>query len=153
MNQIEAPAWLSIARAEAGVRTAPSGESNPRITEYHTGTNISGYDDKVSWCSSFVNWSLGRAGILGTQSALARSWLEWGESLAAPTLGCIVVLWRDEPTSWKGHVGYYLRHDSKSIHLLGGNQLESVCEHSYPLESVLSYRWPAGINLPFDATQ
>jgi hypothetical protein len=25
---------------------------------------------------------------------------------------------------------------------LGGNQLEQVREHFYPLESVLAYRWP-----------
>ncbi len=27
--------------------------------------------------------------------------------------------------------------------LLGGNQLDAVCEHAYPLASVLGYRWPA----------
>ena len=52
------PPWLSIARAELGVCTFPPGRSNPRITDYHHGTNIQGYDDKASWCSSFVNWSL-----------------------------------------------------------------------------------------------
>jgi len=151
MHQIVEPPWLEAARAEAGVRTYPPGECNPRISEYHIGTNISGYDDKVSWCSSFVNWTLGKVGIVGTQSALARSWLEWGQPLEVPILGCVVVLWRVDPTSWKGHVGYYLRHDSQSIYLMGGNQLESVREHSYALETVLSYRWPPGINLPFDS--
>jgi uncharacterized protein (TIGR02594 family) len=63
-----------VARAECGVRACPPGQSNPRITAYHEGTNIQGYDDKVSWCSSFVHWVLARVQIAGTGSALARSW-------------------------------------------------------------------------------
>lgn len=115
----------------------------PRITEYHTHTNIRGYDDKASWCSSFVNWSLAQAGIQGTGSALARSWLEWGEPLSEPVPGCIVVLSREDPGGWKGHVGFFLRADAQHVHLLGGNQLAQVREHFYLLSSVLGYRWPA----------
>lgn len=135
---------MEIAFAEVGVSAHPPGSSNPRITEYHEGTNIAGYDDKASWCSSFVNWSLAKAGISGTGSALARSWLEWGSSLDQPVLGCIAVLWREQPTSWRGHVGYYLREDERCVYLLGGNQLEQVREHFYPKTTVLGYRWPSG---------
>jgi uncharacterized protein (TIGR02594 family) len=138
---------MSIAEAERGVRTWPPGSSNPRITQYHDCTNIPGYDDKASWCSSFVNWVLLQAGISGTGSALARSWLTWGEALQHPVLGCIAVLPRDDPNGWKGHVGFFLRADSESVYLLGGNQLEEVREHSYPRESVLAYRWPSGFAL------
>ena len=141
--QTAAP-WLTVARAEIGVRTFPPGESNPRISAYHAGTNIQGYDDKASWCSSFVNWVLAQSGIKGTGSALARSWLDWGEPLDAPLAGCIAVLWRDEPTSWKGHVGFWLREDAAEVYLLGGNQLEAVREHTYPRLCVLGYRWPGG---------
>lgn len=135
--------WLATARAEVGVCVAPPGVSNPRITGYHARTNIAGYDDKAAWCSSFVHWCLATWGITGTGSALARSWLDWGQPLKAPRPGCIAVLWRDDPRSWRGHVGFYLRHDTTRIHLLGGNQLDAVCEHDYPLDSVLGYRWPA----------
>ena len=142
-RELAAP-WLAVARSEMGVRTFPLGESNPRITAYHAGTNIQGYDDKASWCSSFVNWVLAQSGIKGTGSALARSWLDWGEPLEAPLPGCIAVLWRDDPTSWKGHVGFWLREDTAEVHLLGGNQLEAVREHTYPRLCVLGYRWPGG---------
>ena len=137
------PSWMSVAEAEMGVKNFPVGRSNPRITQYHQGTNIEGYDDKVSWCSTFVNWCLGQVGIEGTGSALARSWLQWGQPLEQPVPGCIAVLSRDDPSSWKGHVGFYLRRDEQYVHLFGGNQLEEVREHFYPLECVLSYRWPA----------
>lgn len=142
--KVEVPRWLEIAFAEVGVSTHPPGSSNPRITEYHSGTNIAGYDDKASWCSSFVNWSLAQAGIPGTGSALARSWLEWGEPLEQPVVGCITVLWREQPTSWRGHVGYYLREDEELVYLLGGNQLGQVREHFYPKATVLAHRWPGG---------
>ena len=137
--------WLAIATAEIGVAQFPAGQSNPRITQNHEGTNIRGYDDKASWCSSFVDWCFRQAGIAGTGSALARSWLEWGTPLAVPVPGCIVVLSRDDPSSWKGHVGFYMRSDENSVYLLGGNQLAAVREHFYPLASVLGYRWPATI--------
>jgi len=141
-DEVRAP-WLRVARAELGVRNFPVGGSNPRITEYHAGTNIAGYDDKANWCSSFVGWTLAHCGVRGTGSALARSWLAWGEPLDEPLAGCIAVLWREDPQSWKGHVGFFLRHEGEQVVLLGGNQLESVREHRYPRDSVLAYRWPS----------
>jgi uncharacterized protein (TIGR02594 family) len=139
------PPWMPVALAEAGVRCQPPGSSNPRITAYHAGTNIAGYDDKAAWCSSFVQWCLGQVGIAGTGSALARSWLAWGEPLAQPRPGCIVVLSRDDPSSWTGHVGFYLRHQGERIVLWGGNQLDCVCENDYAAATLLGYRWPAGM--------
>jgi uncharacterized protein (TIGR02594 family) len=134
--------WMTIANREIGIKTFPDGESNPRITEYHQGTNITGYDDKAAWCSSFLNWVLIKSGYSGTNSALARSWLEWGIELREPRLGCIVILEREHPSGWQGHVGFFLRVDDDRVFLLGGNQLGEVREHSYPLSSVLGYRWP-----------
>lgn len=134
--------WMDAAFAEVGTSTYPPGSSNPRITQYHAHTNIAGFDDKASWCSSFVNWSLAQAGLVGTGSALARSWLTWGEVLDVPRVGCIVVLSRDDPTGWMGHVGFFLRADEEDLYLLGGNQLEQVREHFYPKANLLGYRWP-----------
>lgn len=140
--------WMSVALAEVGVSTYPVGQSNPRVTQYHSHTNIAGYDDKASWCSSFVNWVLAQVDITGTNSALARSWLSWGEPLEAPITGCIVVLTREDPASWKGHVGFFLRADEENVYLLGGNQLDKVGEHFYASSSVLGYRWPKHMALP-----
>lgn len=136
------PHWIAIALAELGIRRFPPGSVNPRIVEYNGQTNLVGYDDKISWCSSFVNWCMARAGLRGTGSALARSWLEWGRPLERPVYGCIAVLTRDDPASWKGHVGFYLRHDDTHVHLFGGNQLDEVRELAYPLTDVIGYRWP-----------
>jgi len=135
--------WMTIAFAEVGVATYPPGQSNPRVTEYHDETTLRGYDDKASWCSSFVNWCLAQTGLVGTGSALARSWLDWGEPLSEPAQGCVAVLSREDPAGWKGHVGFFLRADEERVYLLGGNQLGQVREHYYPKSSVLAYRWPA----------
>lgn len=140
---ITSPVWMDIAREEAGVATYGAGSSNPRIEEYHRAVGGSSWDDKVSWCSSFLNWCMQRAGLPGTGSALARSWLDWGVLLASARVGCIAVLWHESPESWKGHVGIFLREEDGHIYLWGGNQLGEVREHRYPLDRVIGYRWPA----------
>jgi uncharacterized protein (TIGR02594 family) len=85
---------MTIAKGELGVKTFSEGQSNPRIEQYHTGTNIEGYDDKAAWCSSFLNWTLHQSGYLGTNSVLACSWLEWGTRLKTPCFGCVMILER-----------------------------------------------------------
>lgn len=137
------PLWIKTAEQELGVKTFSVGKSNPRISEYHQGTNIEGYDDKAAWCSSFLNWVFRQSGYTGTGSALARSWLDWGKSLKEPRLGCVVVLERENPNGWQGHVGLYLKTQGDRVYLLGGNQLDEVREHHYPLSSVLAFRWPS----------
>ena len=139
---MEHPPWLHVAAAETGVASWPVGQCNPRITQYNNATRLKDYDDKIAWCSSFMNWCFAQVGIEGTGSALARSWLTWGQALDPPRVGCIAVLHRGDPLDWRGHVGFYLRADAERVVLLGGNQLDSVREHDYPLSYVLQYRWP-----------
>ena len=139
------PKWLVVAERELGVKKFSTGSSNPRITEYHQGTNIAGYDDKAAWCSSFLDWVFREIGLQGTGSALARSWLDWGDHLSEPKLGCVVILQREDPKGWQGHVGFFIKIEEEKIYLLGGNQLDTVCLHHYPLTSVIDYRWPSNV--------
>ena len=134
--------WMQVAYQELGTKTLPKGQSNARITQYHEVTNIEGYDDKAAWCSSFINWVFKQVGVHGTCSALARSWLDWGAAIDSPIPGCVVVLEREDPNGWKGHVGFFLRKQGQRVYLLGGNQLGEVREHYYDLSTVLAYRWP-----------
>ena len=139
---MKAEEWMAVAENEIGLKTFPEGKSNPRIIEYHNGTNIAEYDDKAAWCPSFLNWVLSESGHIGTNSALARSWLDWGTQLSEPCFGCITILEREHPDGWQGHVGFFLKIEGDRIFLLGGNQLNEVREHHYPISSVLGYRWP-----------
>jgi uncharacterized protein (TIGR02594 family) len=135
--------WLSVALRESGVAQLPPGQSNARIEEYHRTLSDKNWDDKVPWCSSFLNWCMLQSGLPGTNSALARSWLHWGIPLAKPRTGCVVILWRKNPESPKGHAGLFLHQDAELVYLWGGNQLGKVCANSYPVATILGYRWPA----------
>jgi uncharacterized protein (TIGR02594 family) len=121
----------------------PGQGSNPRIDEYLKTVGMAP-DDEISWCSAFVNWCIEQAELKGTGKANARSWLDWGEP-CEPQRGAVCVLWREDPKGWKGHVGFYMKHDAKKVQLLGGNQGNSVCNATYPIERVLGYRWPSGL--------
>ncbi|HTQ33600.1 MAG TPA: TIGR02594 family protein [Stellaceae bacterium] len=126
--------WMTIARGELGVTEG----NNPRITEYFATTALGPQPDSVPWCAAFVNFCVTRSGNTGTNSALARSWLEWGsDSDFVP--GCVVVLARGGPQT--GHVGFYVGRDQNgAIQLLGGNQHNSVNISTFANATILGAR-------------
>jgi len=135
----DTPLWLKIALDKVGTREVSGPENNPDIVAFHAAVDGQGLADEIPWCASFVNWALQQAGVPGTRSRLARSFLSYGKH-CEPTLGCIVVLRRGEP--WQGHVGFYLGQRDEFVLLYGGNQSNSVRTSSYRKENVLDYRWP-----------
>jgi uncharacterized protein (TIGR02594 family) len=140
---VEVP-WFRIARQEIGISEFPGPADNPRIVEYHQATSLRAADDEVAWCSAFMNWVMKQAGINGTGSAAARSWLNWGDTLSAPRMGCIVVFRRGTDPS-QGHVAIFVRRSGAFLEVLGGNQSNQVKVAPYPADNVLSYRWPREI--------
>jgi uncharacterized protein (TIGR02594 family) len=141
--------WMTIAEQEKGVSEIPGSENQPRVVEYlHSTTNLSKANkskDETPWCSAFVNWCLTQAGYEGTNSALARSWLNWGQPITEPRKGCIVVFKRG---AGFGHVAFYLDETDTHIKVMGGNQLNpetniyEVSEKYYPKTDFLGYRIP-----------
>jgi uncharacterized protein (TIGR02594 family) len=84
--------WMEIAGAELGIREdARAGHHTQRILEYHATTTLKATSDEIAWCSSFVNWVLKEAGVKGTNSAAAKSWLNWGRELKEPQAGAITI--------------------------------------------------------------
>jgi len=151
---IPVPKYLEIARNEIGQVEKRGGE-NPRIIEYHSTTTLKAREDEVAWCSSFVNWCITKAGLKGTNSAAAASWLSWGQRITTPTIGCITVIKQrtkghDSATgSTSGfHVGFFLEIKEGRIFLLGGNQSDSVKISSFGLASyeIVGYRVPESTN-------
>ena len=147
--------WFAIAmrEMETGVDEVTGPEHNPRIVEYHQSTGLKATDDETPWCSSFVNWCMAQAGEERTDSAMARSWMKWGESIAEPRKGCVAVFSRGNlPTA--GHVGFYVDEINSRILLLGGNQSNQININSYPKSSLLGYRWPkvSDASKPSDAS-
>ena len=133
--------WMPIAIREIGVREYTGAADNPRIVEYLHSTTLGEHarsNDETYWCSAFVNWCVEKAGYAGTDSAWARTWGSWGESVTTPERGCIVVFKRGRG----GHVGFYISETENEIEVLGGNQDDSVCIKPYPKSRFLSYQMP-----------
>lgn len=161
-TELKTPTWYKIAMGEIGVHELGGAQDNPRIQEYLSTTTMgmtTRLHDETAWCSAFVNWCLTQAGIKGTRSAAARSWLAWGQPLPAPRFGCIVVFSRDNAGPTSGHVAFYAqalvqaqakagrsmpppKTVPKSCIVLGGNQNNMVCAAPYAIARVLGYRWP-----------
>ena len=137
--------WLKIARQELGVAEKPGATHNPRIIEYLKSTTLGSPEnqqDETPWCSAFVNWVLQKAGVEPrTNSAWARSWLNWGVATDNPIPGTIAVFSRGQNA---GHVAFYLDEDEDRIKVLGGNQGNAVSVAWYPRTALLGYREPEG---------
>jgi uncharacterized protein (TIGR02594 family) len=130
-----------IALAEYGIKEIPGPEHNPEVLKYFHDIGHRWVDnDEMAWCSAFVNWCAMKAGYEFTTDLRAKSWLNIGEQLEKPELGCIVVLWRVKPHGPYGHVGLYIREDKDYIYILGGNQSNQVNIARYPQKQFLQYR-------------
>ncbi|MCK5311618.1 MAG: LysM peptidoglycan-binding domain-containing protein [Desulfobacteraceae bacterium] len=136
------PSWYAVAKQEmeTGIQEISGSTHNPRIIEYHQATSLKATDDETAWCSSFVNWCMQQVGLEGTNSAAARSWLNWGAELNQPKEGCIVVFRRGS-SSWQGHVGFFTGIVGNHILTLGGNQGNEVNISSYSEKNQLGFRW------------
>lgn len=135
------PVWLRVARQEVGVKETPGAGDTARIAEYLRTTTLPGSyasNDETPWCSAFVNWCMIKAGHKGTNSAAARSWLDWGQPIDVPVAGCIAVLSREGGA----HVAFYVRHQVADLWLLGGNQADRVCERAYAPGRLIGLRMP-----------
>ena len=113
-------------------------DGNPRIVAYHATTGGGSEPDSVPWCSSFVNFCVEKAGLKGTDSKAARSWMKWGREATEFFPGCIVVLERGAAP--QGHVGFFVGTESGRIRLLGGNQGDRVSIASFDASIVLAIR-------------
>lgn len=132
---------MEIALREYGVKEINPGE-NPRIVKYSTdiGNTWVTSDDQVKWCSEFGNWCLKQAGIQGTNSGAARSFLTWGTPLTEPEFGCIVLI---GDAGVVNHFTFYVSEvqgDPTKFYGLGGNQNDSVNITTFSKSRVISYR-------------
>jgi uncharacterized protein (TIGR02594 family) len=119
------------------------GDHNPRVVQYFKTVGHSWVqDDETAWCAAFVGFCLEKAGLGSTRKLNARSYLDYGNAVTKPQLGDVVVFWRNSPTSWQGHVGFYINEDEDGIRVLGGNQSNQVSIIEYPKQRLLGYRRP-----------
>lgn len=137
--------WMQIARSKLGEHEIPGADANAFIVACLESTSLGEPDnqsDETPWCSAFVNWCMKQAGIKGTGSAWARSWLSWGREPETDDerAGAVCILERGANS---GHVGFLVNWTDETVTLLGGNQHDSVSQATFPIERVLGYRVPA----------
>lgn len=122
-----------------GLKEIPGNEHNPVIMgwvrDLHFEATV--LDDETAWCSLFINWLCWKLGLERSMRLDARSWLRIGINvpIEEAQLGDIVVFWRENISSWKGHVGLFNGYDDKYIYTGGGNQNNQVNISPYPIES------------------
>lgn len=120
------PRHLAIAQGELGVHEIRGAQHERRVVQYHQATSLRARDDETSWCSSFVNWTMQQAGVRGTGSAAARSWLQWGRAVPADARhvrpGDVIVFPRGSNPA-QGHVAIVsdVLGDGR-VRVIGGNQ-------------------------------
>lgn len=132
---------ISIALDQYGLKETPGPANNPVIMQMAKDCGFKEYThDSVAWCSLFCNWIAFKGGYQRSLSLAARSWLTVGVEVQEPKQGDIVVLWRESPQSWMGHVGFYVNTVKPYVYMLGGNQGDMVNIEGFDLKRVLAYR-------------
>ncbi|MDX2155149.1 MAG: TIGR02594 family protein [Hyphomicrobiaceae bacterium] len=138
------PPWLRFAWADLGQREIAGRVSNPRIADYIRRVGHPEVaDDETAWCAAFVGACLDRAGIDGTGSLMARSYVAWGEPAEADCIGAVAVLSRGRDPAL-GHVGFLVGATDDGVYLLGGNQSDAVTVARFDRSRLICLRRPPG---------
>jgi uncharacterized protein (TIGR02594 family) len=134
---------INNAKNELGVKEIPGPDDEPQILKYfeELGLSIAGGDEE-SWCAVFVNYILKKSGANYIKTSGARKLLELPNQVVLPKKGDVVIFWRETPTSWKGHTGFYVSETASTIKILGGNQNNSVSYRDMQKYRLLGYRRP-----------
>lgn len=134
---------ITIALSQYGITEKVGRLHNPVIVNYFKEIEQQWVkDDETAWCSAFVNWVALKANKQGSAKLNARSWLTVGKKVVKPSVGDVVVFWRESKNSWKGHVGFFIGYseDQTKIYCLGGNQNNQVNIKAYPVYRLLGFR-------------
>lgn len=137
---------IDIAKSLIGITEVKGGKHNPEIVQFWKDIKRGGIkDDETPWCAAFVGACLERAGIKSSRFESAKSYLEWGEKLNAPAVGCVVVFTR----TGGGHVGFVVGQDAAgNLQVLGGNQSDQVNVRTFGRDRVTGYRWSPEFGSP-----
>lgn len=117
-----------------------------KLIESHYDKSTQDFNFKYEqWCGEFLKRSLepydNDKYLKVSNLHVAKNWLKVGLKVVAPKFGDIVVLNRQSPASWKGHVGLFVRKSSTGhILVFGGNQSGRVCISRFPVKKIAGFR-------------
>jgi uncharacterized protein (TIGR02594 family) len=140
----DAMPWMDQARRMKGLHETLHNEELKAFLASDGGTV--GDPARQPWCADFVQTCLALTlpdEALPTNPYASISWTRFGAPVE-PCPGAVVCLWREDPGSWKGHVGFCVEATTTDILILGGNQSDAICEkwlsRSFLREN--GARWP-----------
>jgi uncharacterized protein (TIGR02594 family) len=138
------PEWIRRAYNDIGLTEVAGPRAATRVLEMF---RLSGHaqiqDDETAWCSAAANCWMIEAGIPGTGSLAARSWLNWGRPLdhtASLPRGAVLIFRRG--SGWQGHVCFLLADYGDRLRVIGGNQSNAVTVATYSRDGLIGARWP-----------
>lgn len=125
-----------------GLKEIPGVQHNDQILKFFKETgNGKIRTDEDAWCSVFVSFCAKQNGFVFTKKATAKSWMEVGKEVKNPLPGDVVIFWRDDKNSWKGHAAIYIGQDENGdVICIGGNQDDEVNIGYYSGDHVVGYR-------------
>lgn len=145
--------WMTVAQTEQakGIREGTAA-GDAEILRYFQSVNVPAKTSATPWCAAFISFCMKTSGsqvaadsLPKSDPALAASWKGWGNPLPANASitppGAVVVLSPTEDQDDSGHVGFFVRGNTDTITLLGGNQTNAVKESTYARSRVAAIRW------------
>lgn len=139
--------WMQEGMKHIGLKEIPGSKHNSVIVGWLKQLSAWWTDDETPWCGVYVAHCMRTAGLVVPKYYMrAKAWgEEWGQTLAEPAEGCIVVFERQGG----GHVGFVVGVTPDGfLAVLGGNQGNSVSIGKFNRDRVVGYFWPAELNLP-----
>ncbi|OJH58787.1 TIGR02594 family protein, partial [Agrobacterium pusense] len=136
-NKPMVPPWATEARRFLGLHEV----KNAKVLDKALRLDAS----EIAWCGAFVGMVVATAlpkEPMPANPLGSRNWLKFGKPLNDPQIGAIAVFWRGSKDGWQGHVGIVVGHDKTHLHILGGNQSDSVSVARIAKTRLLGYRWP-----------
>ena len=134
-----------------GTKEVKGKKSNPFILKIIKWIIPNADDDSTTaWCAIWAAWVLYKNAVLSNSDILKyRGKLASSRFLASllektenPEIGDVVLLWRIEPNSDKGHIGFLYKSTNTSpdyIYIYGGNQRDSVCDAAFLKTRIVSF--------------
>lgn len=131
------PSWVSDARRYLGLHEVRDAKKLDKALRLDA--------SEIAWCGAFVGLVVAAAlpkEPLPANPLGSRNWLKFGRAIEAPQIGAVAIFWRGSKDGWQGHVGIVVGHDKTHVHVLGGNQSNSVSIARVAKNRLLGYRWP-----------